>query len=218
MSSSTGILCLGTRPDASTWEKGCSALGFDVPLPIKKPSPTMDELKRFFARSYDWVFFGGHFSGGRLYNESGSVGVRFADDSVTLEVGSASAALRRGTAALGTQPKLVVWGGCSTLGSSSMVQQLHTLFGTHTMVGFRGITGWKVVDAMLGQGFMKQKQHFFTRATASSSSAELTAAWMETAKLGWSGGTLEDRFAAVDESGQRWVLSKGTVKKDAKLF
>ena len=84
MSEKTGILSLGTRADATTWEKGCKALGFDAPLPIKKPSPTMDDLKRFFGSSFEWVFFAGHFSGGRLYNESGQVGVRFGADAVTL--------------------------------------------------------------------------------------------------------------------------------------
>lgn len=218
MSDRTGILCLGTRPDASRWEKGCRALGFDAPLPIKKPAPTMEELTRFFAGSYDWVFFGGHFSGGRLYNESGAVGVRFSSDAVTVEVGKESTTLARGTAALGLQPRLVLWGGCSTLGASGLVRDLNALFGTHTMVGFRGITGWKVVDAALGGGFLAGKRHFFSRVEATSSSAELTAAWMQTAKLGWSGGTLEDRFAAVDATGQRWVLRDGQVVRDAKLF
>jgi hypothetical protein len=218
MTDRTGILCLGTRPDATTWEKGCRALGFDAPLPIKKPSPTMDELIRFFGSSLDWVFFGGHFSGGRLYNESGAVGVRFAGDAVTLEVGNESTTLQRGSAELGLRPRLVLWGGCSTLGANALVRDLNALFGTHTMVGFRGLTGWKVVDAMLGGGFMAGKQHFFARVEAGSSSAELTAAWMQTAKLGWAGGTLEDRFAAVDTGGQRWVLRDKQVVKDSKLF
>jgi hypothetical protein len=41
---------------------------------------------------------------------------------------------------------------------------------------------------------------------------------MQTAKLGWSGGTLEDRFAAVDTGGQRWVLQDKQVVRDSKLF
>jgi hypothetical protein len=219
MSSKNGILCLGTRPDATTWEKGCRALGFDTPLPIKKPSPTMDELKAFFGRSYDWVFLAGHFSGGRLYNESGTVGVRFSAEAVVLEVGSDTVELRRGTSALGlSAPALVLWGGCSTLGSTATVSALHTLFGSHTMIGFQAMTGWRMVDAMLGQGFMKDKRHFFTRVTADSTAEELRTAWMETARLGYAGGDLEDRFAAVDPNGQRWVLRDKKVVRDAKLF
>ena len=218
MTDRTGILCLGTRPDATTWEKGCKALGFDAPLPIKKPSPTMDELVQFFGSSFDWVFFGGHFSGGRLYNESGAVGVRFAGDAVTVEAGDESRTLKRGSADLKLQPRLVLWGGCSTLGSTALVRELHSLLGNHTMVGFRGLTGWKVVDAMLGAGFMADKRHFFSRVEAGSSSPDLTSAWMQTAKLGWSGGTLEDRFAAVDTGGQRWVLQDKQVARDSKLF
>ncbi|KQR16014.1 hypothetical protein [Cellulomonas sp. Leaf334] len=218
MTQSTGILCLGTRPDASTWEKGCKSLGFDVPLPIKKPAPTMDELVGFFGRSFDWVFFGGHFASRRLYNESGDVGVRFGPDAVTLEVGSDTKTLKRGSAELGLRPTLVLWGGCSTLGDNDLVRDLHTLFGAGTMLGFRGVTGWKVVDAMLGAGFMADKQHFLARVQADSSSAELTAAWMAAAKLGWGGGKLEDRFAAVDTGGQRWILRDKAIVADSKLF
>lgn len=218
MSAKTGILSLGTRADATTWEKGCSALGFDVPLPIKKPSPTMDELKRFFASSFEWVFFAGHFAGNRLYNESGQVGVRFGAEAVTLEHAGDSVTLQRESSDLKLKPQLIVWGGCSTLGSNSLVRELQGLFGTHTALGFRGITGWRIVNALLGAEFMKDKKHFFTRVVATSSSAELTAAWMETAKLGYAGGDLEDRFAAVDTSGQRWVLRDKKVVRDSKLF
>ena len=86
------------------------------------------------------------------------------------------------------------------------------------MLGFRGVTGWRIVNALLGQEFMKGRQHFFTRVTATSNSAELTSGWMDTAKAGYAGGDLENRFAAVDDTGQRWVLRDKKVAKDAKLF
>ena len=41
---------------------------------------------------------------------------------------------------------------------------------------------------------------------------------MNTARVGYAGGDLEDRFAAVDDAGQRWVLRDKKVAKDAKLF
>ena len=216
MTNRAGILSLGTRADATTWEKGCRGLGFDVPLPIKKPSPTMDELKRFFASPFEWVFLAGHFAGRRLYNESGNVGIRFAADAVTLEVGNELAKVEKRD--LRIRPHLILWGGCSTLGSNDLVRDLNTLFGSHTMVGFRGLTGWKVVDAALGAGFMVDKRHFFTRVQADTSSRGLTEAWMQTGALGWGGGSLEDRFAAVDTSGQRWILRGRQVVRDSDLF
>jgi len=216
MTDKTGILCLGTRGDATTWEKGCKALGFDAPSPIKKSSPTMDELKAFFASSFDWVFFGGHFASRRLYNASGSVGVRFAATGVTLEVGSETATVAKKDLRL--QPRLILWGGCSTLGNNDLVRDLHTLFGDHTMIGFKGLTGWRVVDAALGAGFMKGNKHFFTRVEAGSSSADLTMAWMQTGALGWGGGDLENRFAAVETDGQRWILRDKVVVRDSDLF
>lgn len=80
----TGVLSLGSRADATTWEAASTGIGFDVALSIKKPSPTMDELKAFFRETYDWVFFAGHFGGNELSNESGEVRVRFQADAVTL--------------------------------------------------------------------------------------------------------------------------------------
>lgn len=216
MTDKTGILCLGTRPDASTWEKGCKALGFDAPLPIKKSSPTMDELKGFWAGSFDWLFLAGHFAGRRLYNESGAVGVRFAADSVTLEVDNETTTVAKKDFRM--RPRLILWGGCSTLGSNDLVRDLNSLFGSHTMIGFRGLTGWRVVDAALGAGFMAGKRHFYTRVAGDSTSAVLADAWMQTGALGWGGGDLENRFAAVDTSGQRWVLRDKKVVADADLF
>lgn len=46
----------------------------------------------------------------------------------------------------------------------------------------------------------------------------LTDAWMQTAKLGYAGGSLENRFAAVDAAGQRWILRDKKIVKDSKLF
>lgn len=219
MTDKNGILSLGTRSDATTWEKGCKALGFDAPLPIKRSAPSMDDLKALFGRSYDWVYFGGHFAGNRLYNDKGDVGVRFAADRVTLEVGSDRVELTRGSSALAlSAPRLILWAGCSTLGNNAVVADLHRLFGDHTMVGFRAMTGRRMVDAMLGAGFMADKRHFFTRVTAASSAVELRTAWMETARIGYAGGSLEDRFAAVDPNGQRWVLRDKKVVRDSKVY
>lgn len=213
-----GILSLGSRGDASTFQAGAVALGFTAVAPIKKSSPTLDELKDFFARDHQWVYFGGHFGGRELSNDDGRVGIEFHDDRVELSSGGDRATLRRGTSGFGVAPRLVLWGGCSTLGNNSLVPDLNALFGSHTMIGFRDVTGWKMVDAALGQGFLKEKRHFFARVAADSSSTVLTDAWMQTARLGWGGGENEHRFAAVDETGQRWVLRDRKVVKDKKLF
>lgn len=98
MTRKSGILSLGTRADASTWEKGCKALGFSVPSPIKKPSPTMKELRGFFKSQPHWIFFGGHFSGMELYNEDDSVSVTFKEKSVKLRVDKTTATLKAGKA------------------------------------------------------------------------------------------------------------------------
>lgn len=218
MTDKTGILSLGTRGDATTWEKGCRELGFDTPAPIKKPAPTMDELKQYFATESQWLFFAGHFSGGRLYNESGAVGVRFRSDAVVLEVGKDNVEIKKDSSEFRVRPRLILWGGCSTLGENALVRDLHTLFGDHTMLGFRDMTGWRMVNAMLGAEHLKGKAHFFTRVAADSTSTVLTDAWMQTAKLGYAGGSLENRFAAVDATGQRWILRDKKIVKDSKLF
>ncbi|PFG44518.1 hypothetical protein ATJ88_3243 [Isoptericola jiangsuensis] len=213
-----GILSLGSRGDASTFQAGAVALGFTATAPIKKSAPTLAELKDFFAHDHEWLYLGGHFGGRELSNDAGDVTLTFHADRIELASGKESATLRRGSADLGVVPRLVLWGGCSTLGNNQLVADLGVLFGAHAMLGFRDVTGWKMVDAALGKGFLAGKKHFFTRVAADSTPAVLTDAWMQTAKLGWGGGTEEHRFAAVDDTGQRWVLRDGRVVKDKKLF
>lgn len=218
MTASSGVLCLGTRPDAGVWEKECKALGFDVPLPIKQGNPGMAQLKAFFRRRYDWVFFAGHFAGSRLYNDRGDVSLTFSAESITLSAGGETAVLRKGTEDLQlSAPALVLWGGCSTLGNADTVTALHGLFGDHTMVGFQAMTGWRMVKAMLdGGGFINRP--FFRRVTQNSSGSDCRDAWLATANAGYGGGGNEHRFAAVDPDGQRWIVRDRAIVRDRKLY
>lgn len=139
----TGILCLGTRSDARTWEQQCLALGLEAPLPVKTSAPTLEQIKEFFRRPADWFYFGGHFRRPELYNEAHNVGVHFHADRVEVNVRGETAVLRKGTEdfRLDQGTALVLWAGCSTLASRELVTQLQQLFGSHLMLGFRRMTG-----------------------------------------------------------------------------
>ncbi|MBI5895364.1 MAG: hypothetical protein HZB24_04915 [Desulfobacterales bacterium] len=93
----TGILSLGTRSDARTWEQQCQALGFDAPLPIKTSAPSLEQIKDFFRRPADWLYFGGHFIRPELYNEAHDVSVHFYADRVEIDAKGEKQVLRKGT-------------------------------------------------------------------------------------------------------------------------
>ena len=219
MPKKTGILSLGTRKDATTWENGCKGLGFDAPLPIKKPSPSMDELKAFFSSDSDWLFIAGHFGGDMLFNEKDSVSATFSADSVELKVGGEKATVKKGTAEfqLDKNCKVVLWGGCSVCSATDLIRDLQKLFGAHVLLGFKGSTGWKMVDAMLGGGFIKTG-HFFERVKGHDDEpAKIRDAWMQTALKGYGGDDFEDRFRAIDPDGQEWEISKKKIKRGRKI-
>jgi hypothetical protein len=214
----TGICSLGTRKDATTWEKGCQKLGFDVPLPIKKPSPTMQELKTFCKSSPDWIFFAGHYGGLTMTNERDTVEIRFGADHVKLTAGDESASVKKGTPdfELDKNCKVILWGGCNVCTSKYVIRTLRTLFGAHVMLGFAGLTGWRMVDAMLGGGFIKI--HFFTRVKdCFTNPAKIRDAWMQTARDGYAKSDFEDRFRAIDPAGQEWLLNKGRITRGRRI-
>lgn len=217
----SAILSLGTRGDASTWEKGCKALGFSVPTPIKKPSPTMKELKSFFKSQPHWIFFGGHFSGMELYNEKDSVSIAFREKSVKLRVDKTTAILKSRKAGFDLEKKceVVLWGGCSVCSGEATIRTMRQLFGPHLLLGFAGLTGWKIVNAMLGGGFIKSPDHFFDRVKGHEDDpVAIRDAWMETAKYyyDYTNGKV-NRFRAVDPDGQEWKLEKGVIKRGRKI-
>lgn len=215
MARSTGILSLGTRKDATTWEKGCKNLGLDTPHPIKKGSPTMNELRAFFKSEPQWVFLAGHFGDLTLCNEEQSVTVTFATDGVTLAVEDETTVLRKGTEdfSLDANCRVVLWGGCSVCSDERTIRTMRTLFGPHVLLGFAGRIGRKMVDAMLGGGFIGAGRHFFDRvAGKDGDEVSVRDAWMETAKFGYGGGKVEWQVRAIDPDGREWKIQKGQIK------
>lgn len=211
----TGILSLGTRQDATAWQNGCRNLGIGTSVtPITTPNPTMTTLKSFFVSSSHWLFLAGHYAG-TLYNDAGSVEISFLDGGVDIDAAGESAQLRRAdcTFSLHETCSLILWGGCSVLGRPNDVRTMRRLFNQPLMLGFAGLTGWRIVNAMLGADFIPANRAFFSRISNPGDAAEVRDAWMETALWGYGGGTMEDLFRAVDPDGQEWKLSKKQIVK-----
>lgn len=212
---SFATLCLGSRPDADTWEMGCASLGLSRGASIKTGKPKLEALSGFFRGKEHWLFLAGHFSGMRLYNEDDDVAVTFAADRVTCEVGRATATVEKSKGfALDATSRVILWGGCSVCSADVTIRSLRSLFGKHVLLGFAGLTGYKMVNAMLGDGFLQN--HFFRRVKATGrSNADIVNAWMGAAAQGYGNGKdgVEQKFRAVDWDGQEWMLSGGKVAK-----
>ncbi|HYF08844.1 MAG TPA: hypothetical protein VD970_14570 [Acetobacteraceae bacterium] len=214
MAESYSTLSLGTRQDAATWERGCGSIGLTISSSIRKSSPSIAEMKAFFSSSASWIYFGGHFSGMRLYNEDSTASVTFERTQVTLTSGGTSAVVQQGSSDfnLHVSSRVILWGGCSVCSAQNTMQTMRSLFGKHVLLGFAGLTGWRMVDAMLGGGFLKN--HLFTRVKATSTApADVVQAWMGAAKAGYGGGENEVKFRAVDWDGQEWKLEGNKIIK-----
>ena len=209
-----GTLALGTRRDAATWGSGCMTAGLDLTHSVRKSTPSLEEVRDIFNAPLDWLYLGGHFSGRELYNEDHSFGLKF--EATHIEVRQDGSAVARlspedSSMSLGATVAVVLWGGCSVCGSAETVRVLRKLFRNHTLLGFAGLTGQAIVDAMLGGGFMK-KSHFFRQVEGDIADPDLVAqAWMRAAKAGYGGGSIESIFRAVDYSGQGWMLRDGKI-------
>lgn len=220
MALSTAIISLGTRKDATTWENGCKKLSISASLPIKKPKPTLDELKAVFKLKPNWLYFGGHFGGLELSNDADDVTIDFSAKSVAIEVDKETAELKKGSADFGFDAscQVVLWGGCSVCEGEDTIRAMRALFGEHVLLGFAGLTGWKIVDAMLGAGFIKEPNHFFARVAGKETDpVAVRDAWMNAAKSGYGGDENEDKFRAIDPNGQEWKLSKGKIVRGRKI-
>ncbi|MBD3298154.1 MAG: hypothetical protein GF341_05820 [candidate division Zixibacteria bacterium] len=210
------VLSLGTRKDAAQWVGRCRQLGFGIASNISKPRPTMNELQAFMGSSPTWIFIAGHFAAGRLYNEGNTVSLSFANSSVDAIVDDASRTFAKDNGfALHRRSQVVLWGGCSVAGNSTYIRTMRSLFGNnHLLLGFDGVTGWKVVNTILGGGNLKND--FFDRIGTSWFNLEhVRDAWMEAANEWYGGGSLESIFRAVDPDGQMWHISGGTIEKGA---
>lgn len=90
------------------------------------------------------------------------------------------------------------------------------LFENPTILGYSGMTGWAINNAMLGDGFIRP--HFFNNLTVGDYSSEnIVNAWINSAKWGYGGGSMESMFRAVDEDGQEWKLANKAVVKGRKF-
>jgi len=175
----------------------------------------MSELRGFFKSKPNWIFLAGHFGRLELSNEDGSVKITFATNGVTLELGDEIALLKKGSEDFSLDANCIValWGGCSICSSEITIRTMRTLFGPHVLLGFNGLTGWKMVDAMLGGGFIGAGKHYFNRVRGKEiNAAGVRDAWMETAKFGFGGTKIESKFRAIDPDGREWKLQGGSIK------
>ena len=214
---STSVLSLGTRKDAGYWSDTCaSELGYTSTHKITKAVPNLKEVKDVFAATDDWLFLGGHFThASHLYNEAGTVTIRFKADSVEVDHPDGSGiALKKGAGfKQNTRIKVLFWGGCDVHSDAATVTTLRTLFDSPLMMGWRGTTGWEVLYSVRG-GFGNAAPHsakdFFSRVAANPSNAEaVRKAWMETAAdTTWGAATppFESRFSVIMPDGQEHRL------------
>jgi hypothetical protein len=218
-------LALGTRQDAATWEKGCTGVGIGSLTSLRKSTPDMAELKSFFAETPDWLYFGGHFAGLTLFNEdrynnrAGAVSIHFEDDHVEIKIDGTIERLNKAddTFQLYRNAVVILWGGCSVCDTTYTMKTLRNLFYPHVLLGFSGSTGVAMVDAMLGNGFIKTK-HFFDNVSGKTADLDaVTKAWMTAAQTGYGSGPMADRFRAIDFDGQGWKLEGGKIKKWLKV-
>jgi len=227
MDFSYSTLCLGTRRDAATWEKGCAGLGMSKVWSIRNPKPTLTDLKNFFARPASWVYFGGHFIMGddtgqkrKLYNDAIDVTIAFDGDRISVKAGGESAELKPNGGGFALQSKtwLVLWGGCSVCNSVSVMHHMRMLFGRHVLLGFNGTTDPSLVDNMLGGGALQES--FFRRLEGLDDFVGIEAApqaWMAAGAAAVVGTTDESKTRAVDLGGQEWALQGGKIVRGRKV-
>jgi hypothetical protein len=215
-SGSYSTLSLGTRRDAETWNAGCVRLGLAEEVSIRSGNPSMADIEKFMGGSAKWLFFGGHFGGQTLLNEDGSTKMKFSESNVVCTAGGTTKTLTRGTEFNLHQTAMVIlWGGCNVCSGGSTIRALRSLFGNHVLLGFAGITGWKIVDAMLGGGFIKK--HFFARSPSTSDMDALARAWLNTAVSGYGAGSIGEMIRAVEYTGQEWEIEGGKIQKGRKF-
>ena len=214
-------LSLGTRSDALTWERGCSRVGLDLLTSLRKPSPTLVELKAFFKGQPSWLYMGGHFGGLKLFNHAyregkpNAVSIKFHIDHLIVDIDGTTEKLSQsdGSFMVHKSVLVILWGGCSVCDTVRTMKVLRGLFGPHVLLGFAGETGSAMVDAMLGNGFIK-KNHFFNNVQGKTDDLDaISQAWMKAANAGYATHAYADKFRAVDFGGQGWKLSDGKIVK-----
>lgn len=208
----TSTLSLGTRKDAIYWSDECaSQLSYTKGATLTKPSPSMNEMETLFGRSDEWLFFGGHFTEqDHLYNENGSVSVRFASDQVTLKTPAGTKSLKKGDGfKQHAKVKAIFWGGCNVHSYPAIVKDLRALFGNPLMIGWTSVTGWQILHIVMGgagNAHPNPAQDFFDRVKANpSSETQVKDAWLGAGAATFWGNAKPD-FSVIDSSGNEHGL------------
>lgn len=206
------------RADVGPWIDGLTARGATAGKVIRDDKPTLAALKDLFARSNEWLYLAGHYSGDRLYNQDASVGINFYPGKVVLTSGTNSEELVRGTGfKQHLKLKVLFWGGCNTQGNDATVAMLRSLFGTQVVqVGWIGTTGWEMPHLNMGgtTGGQHFDTHFFTLLGSALDPAKVKDAWLGSAdKIYWgkdaSNEPYRPRFAVIDATGRQHLLKGG---------
>lgn len=213
----TSVLSLGTRKDAGYWADNCATeLRYANTHKITKAAPSLKEIKDVFGTSDDWLFLGGHFThAAHLYNDAGTVTIRFKTDGVEVDHPDGSGIVLKKGAGFkqNTKIKALFWGGCDVHSNAATVTILRTLFDSPLMIGWHGTTGWEALYSVMG-GFGNAAPHstkdFFTRVAANPSDAEtVRKAWLETANdTTWGAATpsFKSRFSVIMPDGEEHRL------------
>ncbi len=227
-------LSLGSRKDADRWRKGMKEkLSYSETKWVKKVEPTMAEVEGFFGTNDDWLFMAGHFGGvqsewgswpysgdRRLYNDPDddvttppTHEILFRSDHALVRRKSGGSweekKLRKGTE-LKQSCKVILWGGCDVCSNQAQLNVIRALFGQPLVIGWLGITGWKIVDIMLGghggnpdPGTWNTPNFWNELGSGHEDPVKIRNAWLKVAKsIPWGGDVLE-RFCVIDPDGTR---------------
>ena len=179
-----------------------------------RPKTSLAEIKALFARNDEWLFLAGHFTD-HLYNEGGSIRLYFEPTAVRVIYDGQTVVLKKGE---GFKQHLnmrdLFWGGCSVHSEVDQVRVFRQLFGNSTYVGWRGTTGWQMVDINLGgkgDGNVNRTPNFFTYMNGKADASLVKEAWLKSAdNVTWgrdaAGNAVRPKFSVIDSIGQEWIL------------
>lgn len=173
-------LTLGSRKDTDWWRRGMKEKVLATErIWVKKPEPTMDEMKSVFADKDDWLFFGGHFSlpfldsgdwgaawpyptEWRLYNDLDDNAhtpptreVLTRDSEVLLRLKKPAGTweeqkLQKGSGFKQTKTGCVLlWGGCNVC-EDATITTLRKLYDKPLIIGWKSTTSRQIISMMLG--------------------------------------------------------------------
>jgi len=214
MTTTYATLELGDTTDALAWQKGCESLGRMSAISLLTQWPTHAQLKEFFTTEPEWVYFSGHISGTRLYGHlDNSAELMFREDGIALPSGAISVKYdptpilllkKRSEFTMQKSCSLIIFAGCSALGSLWTMQVIRKLFFNPTILGYAEGTDLATNVAMMGVG----PDLFFANYRGG---LDLVNAWLQ------SGLSVEpsrqSKFSAFDTDGQEWKLVDSKVVK-----